>query len=379
MMAGFDVAVVGLGAMGSAALYAAAKSGLRAIGFDRFEPGHDRGSSQGESRIIRLAYYEDPAYVPLLRGAYRAWRALEAATNKRVMTITGIIEAGIPGAALIAGSLRSVREHQLPHEILTPHEANRRFPALSLPDDWDCLFQPDGGVLLPEKAIRLFVAAARARGAEARVNCPVRQVAPKGDHVRVTLQDGSVIEAASAIIATGPWISDLLPELGRQLALTRQPLLWFQPRDAALVKPDRLPVFFFQSEDALTYGLPDIAGHGVKAGSHYSGGTLGSADEEREAVSDAEKSALSALLARYMPAAAGPVTRTSVCVYSRTQDEHFVLGPHPETPQIVMASPCSGHGFKFASIIGEILVELACQRSTAWPIALFDPRRLATP
>jgi sarcosine oxidase len=159
------------------------------------------------------------------------------------------------------------------------------------------------------------------------------------------------------------------------LQLTRQPLLWFQPKDASLVRPDRLPVFFLQSDVALTYGLPDIAGSGVKAGSHYSGGALSSADAVRHEVTAAEASALTEILQTLVPAAAGAVTRTSLCVYSRSPDEHFILGPHVEAPQIVMASPCSGHGFKFASIIGEILVDLALDHATAWPIGLFNPQR----
>jgi sarcosine oxidase len=368
----FDTAVVGLGAMGSAALYALARRGQRVIGFDRFEPGHSLGSSYGESRIIRLAYYEDPAYVPLLRGAYRAWRDLEAATGETVMTVTGIIEAGIPGAELVQGSMRSARLHDLRHEILTPRQVNQRFPAFTLPSDWECIFQPDGGVLLPEKAIRLFVAAAERHGAVARRNSPVRAVQPLGDRVRITLEDGSRIEAGTAIVAPGAWMRDLMPQLA--LDLTRQPLLWFSPIDAGLVRPERMPVFFLQSEDALTYGLPDL-GDGVKAGSHLSGGALTSADQARDPVSNDEAAALRAILQRLAPAAAGDLRRTSLCVYTRSPDLHFLLGPHPEAPQIILASPCSGHGFKFASLFGDILADLATAGSTAWPIGLFQPAR----
>jgi sarcosine oxidase len=183
----FDVAVVGLGAMGSAALYAAASRRQRVIGFDRFEPGHARSSSFGESRVIRLAYFEDPSYVPLLRGAYRAWRKLEVLTGEKILTITGIIEAGHPGATLVEGSIRSAREHNLPHELLTPQQVNDRFPAFNLPADWTCVFQPDGGVLLPEKAIGLFVAAAQDGGATVRLNTPVSGGQPAGNGVRVRL------------------------------------------------------------------------------------------------------------------------------------------------------------------------------------------------
>jgi sarcosine oxidase len=315
----FDVAVVGLGAMGSAALYAAASRGQRVIGFDRFEPGHARSSSFGESRVIRLAYFEDPSYVPLLRGAYRAWRKLEALTGEKILTITGIVEAGHPGATLVEGSIRSAREHDLPHELLTPQQVNDRFPAFNLPADWTCVFQPDGGVLLPEKAIGLFVAAAQDGGATVRLNTPVSGVQPAGNGVRVRLADGEVIDAGSAIVAPGPWIKDLIPELGGRLQLTRQPLLWFYPVDEPLVRPDRMPVFFFQSHDHLTYGLPNICGSGVKAASHLSGGDLESADAPRADVSDHEKAGLRALLQRYVPAAAGEIHRTSLCIYTAVQ------------------------------------------------------------
>ena len=371
-----DVAIVGMGAMGSAALYALARRGRRVIGFDRFEPGHSRSSSFGESRIIRLAYYEDPSYVPLLRGAYRAWRDLESATGETVMTVTGIVEAGTPGAALVQGTLQSARAHGLAHEILTARQVEARFPAFTLPADWDCVYQPDGGVLLPEKAIRLFVTAAQRHAAETRPNTPVRAVVPFADHVRISLEGGTTIDAGTAIVAPGPWVRDLAPDLGSCLQLTRQPLLWFSPIDDALVRPDRMPVFFLQSAEAMTYGLPDICGSGVKAGSHLSGGALASADEDRDAVSADEKRALREILRRYVPAAAGEVRRTSLCVYTRSPDQHFVLGPHPEAPRIILASPCSGHGFKFASIFGEILADLATDGHSAWPIGLFSPDRL---
>ena len=274
--------------------------------------------------------------------------------------------------------MRSAREHDLPHELLSPRQVNDRFPAFNLPADWDCVVQPDGGVLLPEKAIGLFVAAAQDLGASVRLNTPVREVQPLGDRVTIRLEDGTEIEAGSAVVAPGPWIRDFVPELGKRLKLTRQPLLWFSPVDADLVRPDRMPVFFLQSSDDLTYGLPNICGSGVKVASHLSGGDLASADEPRAEVSDDEKASLRAILQRYVPAAAGEVNRTSLCVYTRSPDEHFVLGLHPEAPQIVLASPCSGHGFKFASVIGEILTDLATDRSTCWPIGLFKPDRVLT-
>ena len=372
----YDVAVVGLGAMGSAALYALAGRGVRAIGFDRFEPGHSRSSSYGETRVIRLAYFEDPSYVPLLHQAYRAWRDLEAFTGEQILTVTGIVEGGYRGASLVEGSLRAAREHGLAHTELTAEEVNARFPAFDLPSDWQCVFQPDGGVLQPEKAIGLQIAAAGSLGAIVRLRTRVREVRPVRDRVEVRLDDGSVIEAGSAVVSAGSWVGDIVPELGRTLRLTRQPLMWFDSRDRSLVKPERMPVFFLQSHDALTYGLPDVCGTGVKAASHLSGGDLASPEQTRAEVTDLEKAELREILEHYIPAAAGEVIRTSVCVYTRSPDEHFVLGLHPDAPRIVLASPCSGHGFKFASIFGEVLADLSTRQSTDLPIGLSKPERL---
>jgi sarcosine oxidase len=375
-MRNYDVVVVGLGAMGSAALYALARRGRRVIGIDRFEPGHPLGSSYGESRIIRMAYYEDPVYVPLLRLAYQAWERLESHTGGQILTITGILEAGIEGSALVQGSLRSARQHDIPHEVLLPAQVNARFPAFSIPPDWHCVFQPDAGILQPEKAIKLFVKSATELGAAVTLGTRVKSVLPIGDHVEVQLQSGETIEAGSAVLAVGPWIQELAPELGSKLKLTRQPLMWLEPQETRLVRPPSMPVFFFHAPEDLIYGFPDFRGSGVKVGSHLSGGDLTTADQVRAEVSDEEKVHLTRMVSRFIPAAAGGVRRTHVCIYTRSADEHFVLGLHPSASQIVLASPCSGHGFKFASIFGEILADLAMTGATDKPIEFFRPSRL---
>ena len=374
-MVSYDVAVVGLGAMGAASLYALSQRGCRAVGFDRYAPGHDRGSSHGESRLIRMAYFEDPAYVPLVRLAYEGWRRLEAHTGQRVLTRTGILEAGIGGSASVESSLRSAVQHDIAHEVLTPRQAVARFPAFDLPSDWDCLFQADAGVLEPEKAVRLLVGAAEALGATVHTQARVRRVTPKGEGVLVELEDGQTVEAGAAIIAAGPWIGELVPELKPHLTLTRQTQTWFAPVTPVLVAPDRMPAFLLDTGEAMIYGLPDICGSGVKAGLHGPEGVLEDADAPRAAASATETAALRRVLERLVPAVAGAVRRSTSCVYTRTPDEHFVLGLHPEAAQIVLASPCSGHGFKFASLIGEVLADLATTRTTDKPIALFRPER----
>ncbi|HEY2528860.1 MAG TPA: N-methyl-L-tryptophan oxidase [Xanthobacteraceae bacterium] len=375
-MRSYDVVVVGLGAMGSATLYALAQRGHSVIGIEQFQPGHRLGSSFGESRIIRMAYYEDPAYVPLLRLAYDAWKRLEGRSGEHVLTVTGILEAGVHGSMLVEGSLSSALQHGIPHEVLAPKQVNRRFPAFSIPSDWHCVFQPDAGILQPEKAIDLFVRSAIALGATVAPGTRVDRVLEVGDRVEVRLQSGENIQANSAVIAAGPWIRELVPELGRKMKLTRQPLVWFEPQDERSVRPEAMPLFFLQSPDDVIYGFPNFLGSGVKAASHLSCGDLASGSEVRAEVSDEEKTHLKNIIGRYIPAAAGRIRQTHVCIYTRSPDEHFVLGLHPSTPQIVLASPCSGHGFKFASIFGEILADLATTRQTDKPIDLFRPSRL---
>ncbi len=374
-----DIAVIGLGAMGSASIYAAAKRGLRVLGVDRYEPGHPRSSSFGESRLIRLAYFEDPAYVPLVREALALWRDLEAATGETVLLVTGAIEAGFSGAPLLVDSWRSSTEHNLTSQRLTAAEANARFPAFNLPGDWDVIFQPDAGALLPEKAIRLFVEGAKAYGANVRLNTRVIAVEPAGDRVQVVLEGGERIDAGSAVVSTGAWIADLLPDIAAPLRLTRQPLMWFQPASPELVGHGRMPAFLFQTPADLIYGLPNLCGTGIKVASHLGGGALASAEETRSAVSQAEVEHLRGMLLRYVPAAAGRFMNSSVCIYTRAPDGHFVVGLHPRAPQIVVASPCSGHGFKFASVMGEVLADLAIDRKTARPIELFNVERLLSP
>ena len=372
----YDVAVIGLGAMGASALHALAQRGKAVIGFDQFEPGHARGSSHGESRLIRLAYFEDPSYVPLVRLAYDAWARLEADSGERVLTRTGIIEAGPPGSPLVRGSRASADLNAIPYEALSGAEVNARFPAFVFPPDWECLFQPDAGVLEPEKAIRLFIDGAKQAGAEVRSNTQVLAPQIVSDHVRITTASGEVVEAGAVILSPGAWMGNLVPSLAAHLTLTRQMLFWFEPRDAALVRPDRMPAFMFEADGDIIYGVPDIYGSGVKAASHIHGGVLAHADDPRPEPRPGEEAPVENALRRYIPAAAGPLRRGAACTYTSTPDEHFVIGLHPDAPQIVLASPCSGHGFKFSSIIGEVLADLALERTTDKPIGLFDPRRL---
>jgi sarcosine oxidase len=373
----FDVAVIGLGAMGSATAYHLARAGHRVVGFERFEPGHDRGSSHGESRIIRLAYFEHPSYVPLARQAYANWQKLERETGESLVTVTGILEAGYPGAPVVRGSLEASRLHGLEHEVLDAGEIGRRFPAIQLPSGWSGVFQPDGGFLRPERAIRLYCDGARAAGADLRTGVQVAGIEPSEAAVRVVMSDGSAVEAGSIVVAAGAWIGQLVPELKAHLTLTRQAPVWFAPREPDLFRPERFPVFILETEDDITYGFPDVSGSGVKVGSHKPGEVLASADDLQSRPGGVtDEMSIRRSLDRFIPAASGPLLRAGTCIYTRTPDEDFIIDRHPGDPRIVIASPCSGHGFKFASVLGEILADLATKGAAGHDISRFRLDRL---
>jgi sarcosine oxidase len=373
----FDVAVIGLGAMGSAALFNLARQGHRVIGIEQFEPGHDKGSSHGESRIIRLSYFEHPSYVPLARRALEKWRDLEALSGETILTVTGVLEAGYPGASIVSGSLEAARQHDLTHDVLCASDITRRFPGFKVPSNWTGLFQPEGGLLRPELAIRTFVQQAEHHGAETRMNTRVLGIEPFGAGIRVRT-DAEVIEAGSVIVATGAWIGDFAPELKPHLKITRQVLGWFSPLEPSLFKPDCCPVFLLESEEDACYGFPDFAGTGVKTASHREGLALPSAEDLVQDGSPADEAQIRRMLELAMPDANGPLRQMRACMYTRTPDDDFVIDLSPVDPRIVLASPCSGHGFKFASVIGEVLADLALGRASANDISRFQIRRFGS-
>jgi sarcosine oxidase len=373
-MTTFDVAVIGLGAMGSAALFNLARQGRRVVGIEQFEPGHDKGSSHGESRIIRLSYFEHPSYVPLARRAMEKWRELEQLCGQNILTVTGVLEAGYPGCPIVEGSLEASRLHGLDHEVLDAAEINRRFPAFKVPPHWTGLYQPDGGFLRPELAIQQFVGLAERHGAEVRTGTRVLAIEPLGSGVRVRTETGE-IEAGSVIVAAGAWIGDFAPELKPHFKLTRQVLGWFEPLQPAYYAPDRCPVFILESEDDACYGFPDFAGTGVKTASHRKGAYLPSANDLSQDGGAADEAQIRRMLALAMPEANGPLRAMRTCMYTRTPDEDFVIDRSSADPRIILASPCSGHGFKFASVIGEVLADLALGKTPANDISRFKLER----
>ena len=391
MIAEFDVIVVGLGAMGSAAANHLAGRGARVLGLERFTPAHSHGSSHGRSRIIRQAYFEHPAYVPLLLRAYELWEQLERDVDRRLLTITGGLMIGPPESPVVTGSIRSAQEHSLPYEVLDAAEIRRRFPPFKPGPEVVALYETRAGVLDPEECIRAQLGVAAQHGAALHFEEPALswEAAPSGDRVRVTTARGAY-EAARLVLAPGPWAPALLADpsassgqgLGLPLAAERQVLYWFEPTSGAeLFLPERFPIWIWEvGPDLDLYGFPAQAGPpgGVKV-AFYRTGEVGICTPETidRDVHPAEVERMRAALAASLPSLNGELRATMTCRYTNTPDQHIVIGAHPQHPQVVIASPCSGHGFKFATVIGEILADLALDGVTRHPIGLFDIGRFA--
>ena len=369
-MTQFDVAVVGLGVTGAAALRELARRGFRSVGIDRFPPGHDRGSSHGETRIIRLGYFEHPSYVPLLRRSYELWRELEAASGRKLMRITGIVEIGMPVGPLVRGTLAAVREHDLPHEIMDGAETMRRFPAFRIPRDFAGVLQPDGGFVAAEATVEALLALAHAAKADIRTGVRVLSIAPDGSSVRVRTSAGD-IEARSAIVAAGPWLDDLMPGLRAPVRATREVMAWFKPRDPAPFAVGRFPVFILESRHGMHYGFPLSPAGTLKVAKHHHRNETIYPDDPRRPVSETDEALIRPAIESHLPAANGPLAAAKTCIYTMTPDHDFLVDRLPGAPNIIVASPCSGHGFKFAPVMGEILADLAAEGGTMHDISRF--------
>jgi sarcosine oxidase len=354
----FDAIVVGVGAMGSAALWRLASRGQRVLGLERWDIPHAHGSSHGVSRIIRLPYYESPEYVPLLRRAYALWRELEAATAREILVTTGSIDASPEDDPLFAGALASARLHDLPHEVLTGAEVNARFPGYRLPAAHRAVFQPEGGLVASERAIVAHVEAAQALGAQVRAREPVLGWDARHGGVTVTTAKGRY-EAERLILAAGAWMGEVAPVLRGLAVPERQVLAWLQPHAPALFAPTAFPVFNLQVEEGRYYGLPIYDVPGFKFGRYGHRGERGDPDTLAREPDAADEALLRGFAERYFPQGAGDTLALRACMFTNTPDEHFVVDHHPEHANVVLASPCSGHGYKFASVIGEILADLA--------------------
>jgi sarcosine oxidase len=345
--------------MGSAAAWQLARRGQKVLAIERFDIPHAMGSSHGVTRIIRLPYYESPDYVPLLRRAYELWRDLEAVSGERLLVITGSLDGGAEDGEVFQGALASARLHGLPHEVLTGKEINGRFPGYRLPDDLHAVYQPEGGLVASEQAILAHVRMAQAAGAEIHARERVLGwSATRGGGVSVVTEARSY-EAGRLVLTAGAWMAELCSELAGRAVPERQVLAWLQPQRPEFFAPERFPVFNLMVEEGRYYGLPVYQVPGFKFGRYHHRGESGAADELRREVDGEDERLLRQFGEKYFPDGSGPTMALRTCLFTNTPDEHFFIDTLAAHPQVVIASPCSGHGYKFCSVVGEILADLA--------------------
>jgi sarcosine oxidase len=372
----FDVLVAGLGAMGSAAAFHLASRGQRVLGLDRFHPPHTHGSSHGLTRIIREAYFEHPCYVPLIQRAYELWTDLQSRAGRPLLRITGGLMIGPPGSPIHAGALSSARQHRLPHQELTAAEVRRRFPALQPTDDLAAVWEPRAGILFPESCLDAHLAAARNLGAELRFGEPMLEWTRDGEGLRIRT-DRDTYLARSLVLCLGAWAPQTLATFQPRivpLQVERQVLFWFEAaRAAESFGPTHCPVHLWQApEGEYFYGFPDL-GDGIKVARHHSG-TPTTPDTLQREVTPGDEASMRRHVQRFLPAADGRFRSAAVCLYTNTPDSHFWIDRLPGHPNIVVASPCSGHGFKFASVIGEIVADEIMAQPSRFDMSLFRTR-----
>ena len=374
----FDAIVIGLGGMGSATAYHLARRGQRVLGLEQFGALHEQGSSHGLTRIIRLAYHEDPSYVPLLRRSYELWHELERTAGEELLITTGSLEGGPAEGTTFRGALEAAELHDLPHEVLDAAELRGRYPAFAGFDpSTRVVFQPDGGFLLAERSVRAHLDAAAAAGADLRFETPVRrwESTPPGG-VRVVTGAGAH-EADRLLICAGAWASRMVPALDGLAVPERQVLAWLTPKRPELFAPDRFPVFLIDVEEGSYYGFPAHDGHGLKVGwYHHFRERIDPDDPDRSTRPD-DEAALRAFAERYLPDGAGPTEMLKACMFTNSPDEHFLIDRLPDAPQVSVAAGFSGHGYKFCSVVGEIMADLAVDGATRHDIGLFRLDRFA--
>ncbi|MFD6191792.1 N-methyl-L-tryptophan oxidase [Streptomyces sp. NPDC060275] len=374
----YDVIVIGLGGMGSAAAHHLSARGVRVLGLERFGPVHNRGSSHGGSRITRQSYFEDPAYVPLLLRAYELYEDLERATGRDVALLCGGLMIGRPDAWTVSGSLRSARQWDLPHEMLDAREIRRRFPTLTPDDDEVALHEAKAGLLRPENTVAAHLQLATRQGADLHFDEPMTRWEPYRDGVRVHTADHTYT-ASHLVICPGAWAPRLLADLGVPFTVERQVMYWFQPRGGIRpFRPANHPIYVWEDAAGVqVYGFPAIDGpdDGAKV-AFFRKGRATTPETIDRTVHEREVRAMADHMSGRIPDLPGTFRKAATCMYTTTPDEHFVIARHPAHPDsVTVACGFSGHGFKFVPVVGEILADLALTGTTAHPIGLFDPAR----
>lgn len=373
-MQSFDTIILGTGGVGSATLFHLARRGQRVLGLDRFPPGHDRGSSHGQTRLIRQAYYEQPDYVPLLKRAYELWEQLSQLTGKKLFFPVGVLQVGARTGRVLPGVLASAALHGLAVDELSSSDVAERFPGFRLPESLGAVFERNAGYLLVEDCVVAHAAQAVASGAVLQAGESVLGWKRVGSGVEVTTDRGRY-SAKSLVITAGAWAGPLLSDLGVPLQVTRKPLYWFAAPDEGYHQDHGGPGFIFETPEGNFYGFPKRDAAGVKVAEHSGGDFVNDPLRVDRTPHADETNRVQAFLGKYMPGVTREQTGFAVCLYTLSPDRNFLLDRHPEYPQVSFAAGLSGHGFKFTSVLGEVLADLATEGKTRLPIGFLSARR----
>ncbi len=369
----YDCIVLGTGGVGSATLYHLARQGVRVLGLDQLPPGHDQGSSHGDSRIIRLAYFEHPDYVPLLRRAFELWRDLETKSGTRLLHDSSILQLGPADGEVIPGLRKAAQIHDLNIDPLSAAEVGKRFPFIRMAPDQEAILDANAGILKVEDCVRAHISLAKRAGASLVIGAPVltwRSV-PEGIEV-VTQQDTYLCK--KLIITPGAWASSLLPAIAHHFTILRKALFWFET-DTPDFRLGTCPVVLSELDGESFYAIPQMDTKGVKISSHTGGRTCPSPEKLDRTLDTRELEAASLFARHHLPAVGPQLNHHTTCMYTMSPDGHFLVGAYPGKDNVNLAAGLSGHGFKFASVLGEILADLTISGSTRHSIGFLSPTR----
>ncbi len=372
----YDVIILGTGGVGSAAAVHLARRGARVLGIDQFDHGHNRGSSHGQTRAIRMAYFEHPDYVPLLRRTYSLWDELEEQTQQKLFYKVGLLEIGPADGIVVPGVLESARLYDLPVDELSRADVEVRYPGFVMPDEAIAVFERNAGFLRVEDSVLAHLQAAKQHGADFRTNESVQSWDVDGDGV-VVKTTGGEYHAARLVITAGAWAGTVLSDLQIPLTVQRKHLHWYPPSDDRYSLESGTPTFFFEMADgSFFYGFPQIGKRGVKVAEHSGHGeAVDDPAEVNREVDPTDRARVDAFVKKYLHGLSPSADRHCVCMYTMTPDEHFIVDVHPQHSQVCFAAGLSGHGFKFTPVLGEALADLAFDGKTDLPIGFLNSHR----
>jgi monomeric sarcosine oxidase len=372
----FDVVVVGMGGIGSSAAFHIASRGAKVLALDPFPIAHAHGSSHGQTRLIRLAYFEHPNYVPLLLRAWDLWRDLERRTGRRLLSESGLVMAGPSDGEVIAGAVRAAETHCLPLERLSAGDACRRWPQLRLPEPWAVVHERQAGYLAVEACVAAHAEAAERAGATLEIGTRVLDWRSGSGGIVVKTEQGDV-HADRLVLAPGPWAADIIRLPRVPLVVLRKSLFWYRPDRAAAASfaAGAMPCFAFDAPTGFFYGFPSLDDRGVKIAEHSGGSVVEDPLDVDRRIDDLERQRVEAISDAHLPDLGTTLTDHAVCLYTMSPDRHFVVGRHPDHERVVIAAGFSGHGFKFASVLGEVIAEIALDGSTRLPVDFLSPNR----